>query len=167
MAFVRPQPSPPVVQSNTWWCWAACLEMLNRAHPERFGMPIRRQNEWVAAMRASPAANRLLSTNDGLNVHYFPQVLTALGMEGHQWRGGSAGDPVDLSFIELQLQVSYLWAVFPVPGGSHFVVIYGVENGRPEDGLIVRYFNPAPGVGYAKANQAQVQRSPLLIGWKR
>lgn len=162
MSFVRPQPQPPVYQSNTWWCWAACLEMLNRAHPERFGMPVRSQNDWVAAMRASPAANLLLNAHDGINVHYFPAVLNALGMAGRQWRGGTAGDPVDLAYIEQQLRISCLWAVYPVPGGSHFVVIYGVENGG-----VLRYFNPFPGIGYATAPQSDVQRSPLMIAWKQ
>ena len=161
MAYVRPRPAPAVFQSNVWWCWAACLEILNRAHPDRYGTPVRTQNDWIAAMRASPARNRLLNAQDGLNVHYLPSVLNALGMQGHQWRGQAAGDPVDLGFIEQRLRNSYVLAVYPVPGGSHFVVIYGVDNGP-----VLRYFNPFPGIGYASATQAEVQRSPLMIGWK-
>ena len=158
MAFMR-QPPPPVYQSNTWWCWAACLEILNRAHPDKFPPPVRNQSEWMEAMRAAPAASRLLNEHGGLNTHYLPSVLNAIGMVGQQWAGPPTAPP-DITFIEQQLRVSYLLALYPVPGGSHFVVIYGVDRQR------VHYFNPMTGVGNTSATHAQVRAGRLVIAWK-
>lgn len=159
MAFLRPSP-PAVTQANTWWCWAACLEILNRAHPNKFPSPIRDQNQWMQEMQNAPAANQILNAHGGLNVHYLPAVLNALGMTGHQWAGPPSNRP-DINFIEEKLRISYLLAIYQVTGGSHFVVISGVDANR------VLFFNPWNNIGNTSVTHAQVRSAPLIIAWKQ
>lgn len=157
MAYMRSAP-PVVQQSNLWWCWAACLEILNRAHPNKFAPPVRTQAQWVEAMQQSPVATTALNPQGGLNVRYLPQVFQALGMRGHSWAGPPSNAP-DAAFIEDKLHSSYVMACYQVSGGSHFVIIYGVDNAR------VYYFNPWTNAGRQTATHQQIAASPLIIGW--
>ncbi len=158
MAFKR---IPPilVVQNNAWWCWAACMEMINRAHPEKFSGTIRNQSEWIAAMQASPVAHVALNSHDGLNMSFFGQFTNAIGMLFNGWIGPPAGIP-DLAFAESKLHHSLLLAAFRVPGGCHFVVIHSF------DGSHVGYTNPAPGTGEQRTDYSRIQSGPLMIAWK-
>ena len=136
MSYIRTPPIP-VVQTSAWWCWAAYMEMINRAHPAKFTAPVRNQAHWVADMQASPAANTALNQHGGLNTHFFGQFTQALRMQFRVWTGPPANAP-DLAFAEVKLHKSLLLAAYQVPGGSHFVVIHGF------DGTHVRYTNPQP-----------------------
>lgn len=158
MAFIRS--SPPVVQqSNLWWCWAACLEILNRAHPNKFPSPIRTQAQWVDEMRQSPVAATALNPQDGLNVRFLPQIFQILGMQGHSWAGPPTSPP-DVNVIENRLRSSYVMACHQVPGGSHFVIVYGVDgSGR------VYFFNPYTNIGKQTITRQSVASNPLIIGW--
>lgn len=158
MVFIRPNP-PSVTQTNTWWCWAACLEILNRAHPDKFPSPPVSQSEWINEMRTSPNGGLFLNPQGGINVRFLPQILNVLRMTGHQWSGPPT-DPPDIDFIEEKLHISYLLAVYPVPGGSHFVIISGVDANR------ILYFNPWNNIGNTSATHAQVRSRQLIIAWK-
>jgi hypothetical protein len=158
MSFLR-NPPAIVVQRNTWWCWAACMEMLNRSHPSKFGTPVRTQAQWVDAMQASPVAHVALNRQQGINMRYFPQFTSALGMQFHGWIPPNSTP--DLAFAERKLHRSLLLAVIPSSGGnSHFIVIWGFDNQR------VYYTDPTPGQGRKTAPFSLVRRQPLLIAWK-
>lgn len=158
MAYSRSAP-PTVQQSNLWWCWAACLEILNRVHPNKFPPPARTQAQWVNAMQQSPVANTALNSQGGLNTRFLPQMFQALGMRYHGWLGPPQDSP-DVSVIEEKLHLSYVMGCYPVSGGSHFVIIYGVDAlGR------IYYFNPWTNVGKSSITRQQAAASPLIIGW--
>jgi len=150
---------PPVTQANVWWCWAACLEILNRAHPTKFPSPPLSQEEWRNEIRALPNADQFLSPQDGLNVNRLPMILNVLGMTGHQWQGPPNNRP-DIAYIENKLHLSYLMAVHTVPGGSHFVIITGVDQSR------VWYFDPYNHIGYTSITHDQIRQARLIIAWK-
>lgn len=160
MAYQRPQP-PAIRQNNLWWCWAACLEILVAAQPGKFPSPPlpRTQEQWLSALRSSPAGSRVLNEQGGIRMQSFPEVVSQIGMRVHSW-AGPPNSRADIDFIEQQLRLSYLLAVRTVSGGSHFVVIYGVTPTH------LYYFNPAPGSGYAKITHAEIQAQPLVISWK-
>jgi hypothetical protein len=135
------------------------LEILNRAHPGKFPSPPLTQQQWRDELRSLPNASQFLSPQDGLNVQRLPMILNALGMTGHQWQGPQNDRP-DIAYIEDKLHISYLLAVHPVPGGSHFVIIYGVDGSR------VHYFDPYNGRGNTSATHAEIRNNRLIIAWK-
>lgn len=158
MSFLQ-NPPTLVVQQNTWWCWAACMEMLNRTYPAKFGTPVKNQAQWVATMQSSPVANTALNSQQGLNLHYFGQFATALGLMYHGWIPPNTTP--DLAFAETKLRTSLLLAIIPSTAtDSHFVVIWGFDNQQ------VFYTDPAPGQGHRIAPYSLVQQNRLLIAWK-
>jgi ABC-type bacteriocin/lantibiotic exporter with double-glycine peptidase domain len=159
MVFMRPSP-PSVTQANQWWCWAACLEILNRAHPNKFPSPPLTQEQWRNELRALPNADEFLSPQDGLNVHRLPLILNILGMTGHQWQGPPNHRP-DISYIENKLHFSYVMAIHTVPGGSHFVIITGVDQSR------VFYFDPYNHIGNTSVPHDEIRQARLIIAWKQ
>lgn len=170
MAFMRPTP-PQIHQTNLWWCWATCFEILNRVHSEKFPPPIRNQSEWVAAMQQSPARNRLLNAQGGINVHYIGEVFAAIGIRGHTFTALNPNSyqnmhdylqlfQQNIAFIEEKLRISYLIGIYPVAGGSHFVVIYGIDDNR------LHFFNPWTNVGIASETHRNAQSNRFIIGWK-
>ncbi len=158
MSFLR-NPPTLVVQQNPWWCWAACMEMINRAHPSKFDSPIKNQAQWVAAMQASPVANTALNSQQGLNLRFFGQFTNALKMMFQGWVPPTSHP--DLEFAEYKLHSSLLLAIIPSTAtDSHFVVIWGFDNQQ------VFYTDPAPGQGHRIAPYSLVQQNRLLIAWK-
>jgi ABC-type bacteriocin/lantibiotic exporter with double-glycine peptidase domain len=158
MAYSR-RPPPRVHQSNEWWCWAACLEILNTAHPEKF-TPIRySQSQWVDWLRNQTAGPQLLNQHGGINTSMLPQVLRALRMGGQVYNG-PPGDRPDLAFIEDKLHTSYLMGVRVVRGGSHFVIIYGVDDHN------VLYYDPYGRRGNRTMSHETIQSDRLIVAWK-
>lgn len=158
MAKMR-TPPPVVQQSNLWWCWAACLEILNRAHPNKFAPPVRTQEQWVEAVRQMPRLRPALNQQDGFNVQYLGLLFQGLRMQGHSWAGPPTNPP-EIAFIEDKIRLSYVMGCYQVPGGSHFVIIYGVDASGT-----LHYYNPWTNGGNQTATRQQVVSRPLIIGW--
>ncbi len=113
----------------------------------------------MQAMRQSPVAGSALNSQGGLNVRYLPQIFRAIGMSGRIWTGPPSNPP-DISFIKRQLQISYLLGCYQVAGGSHFVVISGLDDTH------IYFFNPWSSIGNSKIKHTLVRSAPLIIGWK-
>jgi hypothetical protein len=151
MSFHRAMP-PNVRQHNLWWCWAACMEMLTRLYPQRFG-GVKTQE----AVRNDPAMAPFLTPEGGLNVqHGLPALLNQYHMQGHVW----SNHLPNRETIEQRLRTSHLFAVYQViPGAaSHFVLIHGI--GRET----LYYMDPAHGPRQARLSD--VETRPLIIAWK-
>lgn len=135
-----------------WWCWAACIEMLSRLNPAAFG-GIQAQ----AQVRADPALQPCLNPQGGLNTMGgagLNGLSARYGLRWHVW----TTHPPDPALIEQRLQQSHLLGIYQVPGGSHFVVIYGIN---PTTLFIV---NPMGGA--QQIPLSTVISHPLVIGWK-
>jgi hypothetical protein len=133
---------------------------LNRAHPDKFPSPPLTQEQWRNELRALPNASEFLSAHDGLNVNRLPMILNILGMTGHQWQGPPNNRP-DISYIESKLHFSYVLAIHTVPGGSHFVIVTGVDQTR------VLYFDPYNNIGNTAVTHNQIRQARLIIAWKQ
>jgi hypothetical protein len=152
MAFTRAVPTQ-VVQHNMWWCWAACVEMMSRLNPSGFG-GIKTQEQ----VRFDPAIQPYLTPQGGINT-VGGVGLNALSVRyGFRWYVWTVHTP-DPAVIEQRLHLSHLLGIYQVPGGSHFVVIYGID----QTNLYV--VNPLGG-GTRHIALSAITSHPLVIGWK-
>jgi ABC-type bacteriocin/lantibiotic exporter with double-glycine peptidase domain len=151
MSFHRAMP-PYVHQHNLWWCWAACIEMLSRLAPQKYGGV-----QYQEDVRNDPDMQDYLTPEGGIEVQDgVPALVTLYDMQAQVW---TMHNPTRQR-IEQCLHYSHLFAVYQVTPGeaSHFVVIHGIGRNT------LYYMDPARGPRTAMLND--VESHPLIIAWK-